>query len=110
MEMMARQRTDTAIAQKEQAATDWALDEVAAASRSTNTDLAPLPLLDLDPSELDPLRDADTVTSKRYERYLEPTAPGGISLSHGDTDDPQPDMGVNVGKMWMTDRIGGLCK
>ncbi|KPI43047.1 putative transcriptional regulatory protein [Cyphellophora attinorum] len=111
MEMMARQRTDAAsTAQRDQATIDCALDEVAAASRSTNTDLASLPLLALDPSELDPLRYADTATPNDYERYLEPTAPGGISLSHGETEDPELDLGVNVGKMWMTDRIGGLLR
>jgi hypothetical protein len=111
MEMMARQRTDTTrAAQQELPTTDWALGEVATASRSTNAGLASLSLLDLESSELDPSYDAEKVATDNYEHYLEPTASGGISLAHGEIDDPEPDLGVNVGKMWMTDRIGGLCK
>lgn len=111
MEMMARSRTEIAATiRKDHTGLDQLRDQAIKVPLSASADDVSLPLPHMHSSELGTTQRVENGPIDEYEHYLEPTAPGGISLSHGDAGDPELDLGIHVGKMWMTDRIGGLRK
>jgi hypothetical protein len=104
MEMMARQRNNSV--------------RLASISESQQTSIPALSTSLEEATSKQPLFGPSTGSAEsieqdfdlsKIEHYLEPAPLSIVNVPYGwSADEPSPDLGVFVGKMWMTDRVGGL--